>query len=89
MKADETNKMLSDKSFLDKLYGFAYKRCSTSHDAEDLCSDIILAILRSVQRGKSIDNFYAFARTVAHHVYADFCEKHIQTPVLALNTRLI
>lgn len=75
MKADETIKRLSDKTFLDKLYAYAYKHCNTSHDAEDLCSDIILAILRSVRKGKNIENFYAYAWTVAHRVYADFCEK--------------
>ncbi|MDF2686570.1 MAG: polymerase sigma factor, sigma-70 family, partial [Clostridia bacterium] len=64
-----------DKEFLDKLYGYSYKRCSTSHDAEDLCSDIILTLLKSIGKNPDIENFYAFAWTVANRAYADFCEK--------------
>ncbi len=75
MKTDETIKKLSDQVFLDKLYGYAYHRCRTSHEAEDLCSDIILAILRAIYNGKEIQNFYAFVWTVAHRVYADYCEQ--------------
>lgn len=74
MKQKETIKLLADKELLDKLYGFSYKRCSTSHEAEDLCSEIVLAILSSLHKDRSIDNFYAFAWTIAHRVYADFCK---------------
>ena len=72
MNKEETIKLLSDKQFLDKLYGFAYKRCSTSHEAEDLTSDIILSMLRTINKNVSIKNFYAFAWTVAHRTYADY-----------------
>ena len=75
MKTDETIKMLSDKTFLDKLYGYAYHRCRTSHEAEDLCSEIILSVLRTVQSNREIENFYPFVWTVAHRTYADYCEK--------------
>lgn len=75
MRAEETIKYLDDKDFLDKLYGYAYKRCAASHEAEDLCSDIILSILKGIRKNPDIRNFYAFAWTVAHRVYADFSEK--------------
>jgi DNA-directed RNA polymerase specialized sigma24 family protein len=75
MRAKKAIKLLSDKEFLDKLYGYAYKRCNTSYEAEDLCSDIVLMILKSIQRGGETQNFYAFAWTVAHRVYADYSEK--------------
>lgn len=74
----ETNEMLSiigEKEFLDKLYGFAYQRCSSSCEAEDLCSDIVLAVLTAVRKQSHIENFYGFIWTVARRVYADFCEK--------------
>jgi RNA polymerase sigma factor (sigma-70 family) len=75
MKADESIQYLDNKEFLDALFGYAYKRCSSSHEAEDLCSDIIVALLKSIRRQTNINNFYSFAWTIAHRVYADFSEK--------------
>ncbi len=75
MKTIEVLKEMNNTEFLDKIYQFSYRRCSTSHEAEDLCSDIIVKILTSVQKQDEIDNFYAFVWTIAHRVYADFCEQ--------------
>lgn len=75
MKTDETLKLLEDKSFLDKIYHFSYHRCSTSHEAEDLCSDIILAVILAIQKQEQIENFYAFVWTIARRVYADHSRK--------------
>lgn len=75
MKNDEAIKLLADPQFLDKLYAYAYRHCSTSHEAQDLCSDIILTILKALRQNTDIQYFPAFAWTVAHRVYADHCEK--------------
>lgn len=75
MKTDETLKLLEDKSFLDKIYHFSYHRCNTSFEAEDLCSDIILAVISAIQKQEQIDNFYAFVWTIARRVYADHSRK--------------
>lgn len=75
MKTIEALREMNNTEFLDKIYQFSYRRCSTSHEAEDLCSDIIVKILTSVQKQDEIDNFYAFVWTIAHRVYADFCEQ--------------
>jgi RNA polymerase sigma factor (sigma-70 family) len=66
---------LAEKAFLDKLYGFAYRRCASSCEAEDLCSEIIVAVLASLRRNPQVHNFHAFVWTVARRVYADFCDK--------------
>jgi len=50
MEQVELNKMLDNREFLDKLYSFAYVRCSSSHEAEDLCSDILVSIMASAQK---------------------------------------
>lgn len=73
MKTDEALALLDDKEFLDKIYRFSYHRCSTSFEAEDLCSDIILAVISALHKQESIDNFYAFAWTIVRSVYADYC----------------
>lgn len=75
MKNNEAITLLSDRQFLDKLYTYAYHHCSTSHEAEDLCSDMILAILKALRQNTEIQHFHAFAWTIAHRTYADYCEK--------------
>lgn len=75
MKNDDAIRLLADRQFLDKLYTYAYRRCCTAHEAEDLCSDMILAILRALRQNEEIQHFHAFAWTVAHRVYADYCER--------------
>lgn len=75
MKTSEALKLLDDKDFLDKIYHFSYHRCSTSFEAEDLCSDIILAVISAIHKQERIENFYAFVWTVARRVHADYCEK--------------
>lgn len=75
MKTDEILKLIEDKDFLDKIYQFSYHRCSTSYEAEDLCSDIVLAVISAVHTQDNINNFYAYVWTIAHRVYAAYCEK--------------
>lgn len=75
MKTNEPLKLLSDREFLDKIYQFSYHRCNTSFEAEDLCSDIILAVISAIQKQEQIDNFYAFVWTIARRVYADYSRK--------------
>lgn len=74
MKAAELFKEFENKELTDKIYGFAYRRCDTSEEAEDLSQDIITEILSAALRQTEISNFYAFVWTVARRVYADFCE---------------
>ena len=87
METNETLKLLDDKNLLDKIYHFSYHRCNTSFEAEDLCSDIVLAVISAIHKQKRIDNFYAFVWTVARRVYADYCEKR-NMPVVLCTTGL-
>ncbi len=73
--------MIDDKDFIDRIYQYSYRRCSSSYEAEDLCSDIILSVLSAVHKTEYIENFYAFVWTVAKRVYADFCAKRSKTDV--------
>lgn len=75
MKTKDALQQIAEKNFIDKLYQFSYRRCDTSHEAEDLCSDIILAVISAMSRQENIDHFHAFVWTIAHRVYADFSEK--------------
>lgn len=75
MKAEDAVAALADKEFLDKLYGFAYRRCNNSHEAEDICADILLAVLKSIRRGHTVGDFYPYVWSVAHRVCADYYEQ--------------
>lgn len=75
MKTNEALRLLEDQSFLDKIYHYSYHRCNTSFEAEDLCSDIILAVLSAIHKQEEIENFYAYVWTIARRVYADHCRR--------------
>ena len=44
-----------DDDLLDKLFGFCYARTSDSHEAEELCSDIVYALLKAAHRNGEIE----------------------------------
>lgn len=48
MKTNQALTLIGDKEFIDKIFGYAYRRCNTSHEAEDLASDIILAVIGAI-----------------------------------------
>lgn len=75
MKNEEAIALLSQPQFLDKLHAYACRRTESSYEAEDLCSEMVLAILKALRQTEDIQSFHAFAWTIAHRVYADYCEK--------------
>lgn len=75
MGYEDIIRQFDNRDFLDKLYGFAYKRCNDSHSAEDLCSEIIVKALSSARRNPQIEHFHAYIWSIAHRTYADFCER--------------
>lgn len=77
MKKSELLKIMNQE-LLDKLFGFCYARTADSHEAEELCSDIIYALVKSAQKEGKIDEIYPFIWRVARNVYADFSEKKRQ-----------
>ncbi len=85
MKTNEILNLIGDKDFLDRIYHFSYHRCNTSFEAEDLCSDIILAVISAIHKQERIENFFAFVWTIARRVYADHCEKrNVERQVFSL-----
>lgn len=63
-----------DGELLDRLFGFCYARTNDSFEAQDLCSDIIFALVRAAHTDGEIDKLYPFIWRVARNVYADFLE---------------
>lgn len=63
-----------DGGLMEKLYGFCYSRCQNHYEADDLCQEILLQLLKSMDRGTKIQNLESYCWRIAHNVYADFCE---------------
>ena len=61
-----------DDHLLDKLFGFCYARTNDSYEAEELCSDIIYALVKAAHSDGEIESVYPFIWRVARNVYADF-----------------
>lgn len=78
----EQNNLLKivNEELIDKLYRFCYARTSYTAEAEDLCSDIMYAVVRagrSEQGGANggIQKPEAYFWAIAHRVYADYCAR--------------
>lgn len=71
MKKQELLKQFDD-DLLDKLFGFCYARTNDSYEAQELCSDIIFALVKAAHTDGEITNLYSFIWRVARNVYADF-----------------
>ena len=61
-----------DEELMDKLFGFCYARTNDSHEAGELCSDIIFALVKASHSNGEITSLYPFIWKVARNVYADF-----------------
>ncbi|MBQ2988497.1 MAG: RNA polymerase sigma factor [Clostridia bacterium] len=64
-----------DNALLEKLYGFCYARTKDSHEAQDLCSDIVYALMKAARSEEELESVYPFIWRVARNVYADFVER--------------
>ena len=71
MKKQDLLKIFDD-DLLDKLFGFCYARTNDSYEAEELCSDIIFALIKTAHTEGEIASVYPFIWRVARNVYADF-----------------
>lgn len=71
MEKHELLKMIDD-ALLEKIFGFCYARTNDSYEAQELCSDIIFALIKAANTEGKIDNLYPFIWRVARNVYADF-----------------
>lgn len=74
MKKQDLLKHL-DNELLEKLFGFCYARTRDSYEAEELCSDILFALVKTANTEGEIENVYSFIWRTARNVYADFSEK--------------
>lgn len=58
--------------YLKPVFGFALKRCKTTHDAEDLSQEIILRAFRALLCKDDIESYDKFIWTVAHNALSNY-----------------
>ena len=76
-----------DDSLLDKLFGFCYARTNDSYEAEELCSDIVCALVKAAQTGGEIESvFFALIRKVCVHVSSNSPNERINAFDLSFGT---
>ncbi len=75
MKKQELLKMV-DKDLLEKLFGFCYARTKDSYEAQELCSDIVYALVRTANAEGEITDAYSYIWKIARNVYANFCNHY-------------
>lgn len=75
MKKRELLKMV-DKDLLEKLFGFCYARTRDSYEAQELCSDVVYALVRTANTEGEIADSYSYIWKTARNVYADFCNHY-------------
>lgn len=71
MKKKELLKYFDD-DLLNKLFAFCYARTNDSYEAQELCSDIIFALVKAAHTEGEITKLYSFVWRVARNVYVDF-----------------
>ena len=74
MKKQDLLKYFDDE-LMDKLYSFCYARTNDGYEAQELCSDIIFALVKAANTDGEIMDLYSYVWRVAHNVYADFSKK--------------
>ncbi len=65
---------LIDEALLERLSGFCYRRTPDVHQAQELCSDIVFALVQTANREGEIGEADAFIWRVARNVYADWAQ---------------
>ena len=56
-----------DDELLEKLYSFCYARTNDSYEAQDLCSDIIFALVKAAKTKGEIENMYSYIWKIARN----------------------
>lgn len=68
-----------DEKLINTLYQFCYARTSHSYEAEELCSDILYAVVKAGESERKAErelvNPQAYFWSVARKIYSVFCEK--------------
>ncbi|CAG7633794.1 RNA polymerase sigma factor [Paenibacillus allorhizosphaerae] len=63
------------EQYAKKIFGFAIRKTGNHHHAEDLSQDILLALLKSLQSGREIENMDAWVHTICCYTWSNYLSK--------------
>ncbi len=66
---------LLEQEYLAKILGFAYQKVQDRTEAEELASDITLEIVKTIRKGREIENFNALVWSISNHVFFNYLRK--------------
>ena len=73
MEKQKADKIITE--YLNKIYGFAFKKSFTYTEAEDLCSDIITEVYTSLLKSGEIENIEGYIWRISEHTYAKYVSR--------------
>ena len=75
-KKEEFIDSLINGGMMDNIYGYAYKRCFSKDEAEELCQEIITEILFALTNDGDISNLNAYVWQVANNTYINHINRN-------------
>ena len=73
MEKQKVDKIITE--YLNKIYGFAFKKSFTYTEVEDLCSDIITEVYTSLLKSGEIENVEGYIWRISEHTYAKYVSR--------------
>ena len=73
MNKEQASKLLSEN--LTAIYGYAFGKLYDKNQAEDLASEIVCEVLRSIERLEKEEAFWGFVWSVAENTFRKFIRK--------------
>lgn len=83
MKKEIADQIITE--YLPKLYGFAVKKCFTYSEAEDLCSEIVFEVYRSLLKSEEIVNLEGYIWRIGEHTYAKYVSSKKKCAGISIN----
>lgn len=83
MKKEIADRIITE--YLPKLYGFAVKKCFTYSEAEDLCSEIVFEVYRSLLKSEEIINVEGYIWRISEHTYAKYVSSKKKCTGVSIN----
>jgi RNA polymerase sigma factor (sigma-70 family) len=63
-------------NMMDSIFGYAYKRCFSKSEAEELCQEIITEVLFALSKNINISNLNAYIWQIANNTYINHINKN-------------
>ena len=87
MEKQKADRIITE--YLNKIYGFAFKKSFTYTEAEDLCSDIITEVYTSLLKSDEIENIEGYIWRISEHTYAKYVSRKKKQSGLSIDNVIL